>query len=315
MAGSPIYTLTQKSYTLIHEINTLTKKAFYNPICLSIFGGMDKKDLGKGNIYDRLVKSHIKVILNQVMRKHFGFEAKLEKRLTEKIQKSREREVDYAAIFKTPEGYTFILHLELQSENDQNMIHRMAEYHSLMTAKYELPIIHYVVYIGRAKFNMQTELPKPLQFTGFHVFNYQDYDPEIFLQAERPEEVMQAILCNYKNPDKLLEQIIHRMFELSSFKNEKVQYLHELRIYTKLRKLEELFIKKVQTMPITFDENLEEDIYYQKGIKQGIEKGIEKNQAQTVLAMLKEKFPIKTICKIVLVSETFVLDIKQKNKL
>lgn len=273
-----------------------------------------KEEEPKGNIYDQLVKSHINIILNQVLNKHLNRKVKLHQKLTDKMQQSREREMDYAAIFETEDAEKFILHLELQSDNDPKMLDRMAEYHSLMNLKYHLPIIHYVVYLGRAKFNMPTKLPKELQFEGFHVYNYQDYDASHFLKSEHPEEVMQAILSKYKNPDEMLDKIIQRIFKLSQHKNEQVRYFNQLRIYTKLRKLDNLLSQKIETMPITFDENLEEDIYYQKGKVKGKIEGKQEHKEEVIIALLNEGLETDFIAKVVQVPSSLVEKLKlEKN--
>ena len=54
------------------------------------------------------------------------------KSLTAKIQSSIEREVDFIYEVKLEDGSNFLLHLEFQSNNDTNMIFRVAEYHGLL---------------------------------------------------------------------------------------------------------------------------------------------------------------------------------------
>ncbi len=101
------------------------------------------------------------------------------------------------------------------------------------------------------------------------------------------------------------------------------KYVRQLNILSRLRKLQDITIKTINTMPITYD--IQKDELFLKGIEQGLEQGIEQGLEQGMAkGMEKEKVNLiknllalgsLTINQIALVTETteeFVLAIQEE---
>ena len=75
-----------------------------------------------------------------------------------KLNQTQEREVDSVYEITDKSGKRSILHLEFQNTNDDEMPYRMASYHALLLQKYKMPIRQVLVYVGKAKYNMQNRI-------------------------------------------------------------------------------------------------------------------------------------------------------------
>lgn len=130
----------------------------------------------------------------------------------------QEREVDFAAIVDTDEGQRFILHLEFQVKDDPDMLLRVAEYHGIWQRRYDLPIRHYVLFLGKRPPRMVTRLPENMVFAGFEIINLHDIDPATMLASDIPEEVMLAILGKFDPAESLvvIRRTLLRLRELSA---------------------------------------------------------------------------------------------------
>jgi len=106
-----------------------------------------KDSLKERNFYDRIFKENAEHIFIPLIQQELGMKINSYKVLPEKITKTIEREMDFCYLIN--EGAEeFILHLEFQSENDKEMLYRMARYHGLAFAKHKVPIKHVVIYLG-----------------------------------------------------------------------------------------------------------------------------------------------------------------------
>jgi hypothetical protein len=147
--------------------------------------------------FDRILKENIEQMILAVAAKYMGIQIKKINKLKEKLHLT-EREVDFLAKVTNTDGKTFLLHLEFQTKNDPQMLRRMEEYHGFLRGKYDLEIEHFVIYLGKYKPSMKTTLPEHLVFKGFHSINLRDIDPDTMIASDVPEEVLLAILGQYR---------------------------------------------------------------------------------------------------------------------
>jgi hypothetical protein len=202
--------------------------------------------------------------------------------IPEKIQHTLEREPDFVRIVETEGGERFILHLEFQTSNDSSMLKRMAEYHALLQRRFDLPVRPYVLYFGKDKPSMQTQLPKDRIFRGFELLNFQQLPAEDFLASDRPEEVLLAILGEFgtKLPEDMVEQILHRLRELCPTPATLSKYAEQLAVLSGLRSLQKITHQKIKNMAIDFD--LTNNFIYKEGIEKGLEQGLGKGKEETL---------------------------------
>ncbi len=130
-----------------------------------------QQSIQKGNLYDRIFKENAESLFIPLIEQELGIKIITYKPLLEKITKTIEREMDFFYHVVTDVHKEILLHLEFQTQDDKDMIYRMAEYHGLAFSKYKIPIQHIVIYLGKGKPGMKTKLKNEERFEGFDLIN------------------------------------------------------------------------------------------------------------------------------------------------
>jgi len=163
---------------------------------------------------------------------------------------------------------------------------------------------------------MITELHHPDLWFRYNVISLVNVDHELFIHSDQPEEVLIAILCDFKNKsaETIIETILKRLKQLENDELELSRYTRQLEVLSKLRKLQEITIKKIEAMPIIYD--LETDIRFLQGIEKGIEQEVARQQQEDeikIIEMLKSKrLSVKEIANFMKVSTDYVNQLKQQ---
>ena len=290
----------------------------------------NKKDklnlLGAGNDFDRHFRQKAQGLFTPLVEKRLGFKIMYSQALQEKIVKTIEREVDFLYKIKSETGKEMLLHIEFQTEKDYDMIYRMQEYHALIYGKYKLHIKHVVVYLGTNKSKMVTTLPDDGVFTSFELICINEMDPQEFLESDVPEMVTLALLGNCKKEQlsNLFDLTVNKLKLILKQEKLSLDYVDQLTLLLRLRKLDDELIKKLEDMPIIYD--IEKDILYQRGLTKGetkgeakgIAKGIAKGKAEesklqkvkreaerdlSIINLYERQVPIKTIVESLNISQ------------
>jgi hypothetical protein len=264
---------------------------------------MENKKTNKqeGNQYDKIVKENIEGIIPALMNSVLGFKVKESQVIKEKLQQTKEKEADALRIITDPNNQKFILHLEFQVDDYSKMVYRMIDYWGLLKSKYQLPVRQYVIFIGNGQPQMKTVLSEDGNYFQFQLINITQFDYIRFLTSNNPEEIILAILSNFGNekPENALNQIIHRLEETTTEQRTFQKYLRQLRVLSKLRKLDLKFDDMIQNMAKYID--AENDYLYIKG------------QENIVSNLLKKlNFTLEQIADMAGVSVEFVKNVKQK---
>ncbi|MEL7123222.1 MAG: hypothetical protein AAFO07_27485 [Bacteroidota bacterium] len=241
----------------------------------------------RGNVFDRIFKENAEAIFLPLINQVLNLTITSYQPLREKLVKTLEREVDFLYEVVTENQRKFLLHLEFQSNDDKQMIYRIAEYHGLIIRKYQLPVKHVVIYLGSKKPKMRTELSEEQQFESFDLLNIKEIDANDLLSSQIPEVILLALLSKYdsENVEKVIRTILFRLTQVAGSKDDLLRFLKQLTILARLRKLEVLAEKLIFDMPIYYD--VETDGLYLKGLekgkKEGREEGIEQGLEQGAL--------------------------------
>ncbi len=251
----------------------------------------EAKKVYEGNVFDKIFRENAESIFLPLVEERLGIKIKTFVQMKEKRQTTLEREMDFFYEVETEDGYKFILHLEFQTENEDDMLYRNAEYHGIALRKKKMEIKHVVIFLGEGKATMPTRLPENQIYKGFDLININEFDSKTLLDSQIPDVILLAVLGNYpKEQANTIIRLILRQLEINC-KNpvEQSKYFKQLILLSRLRKIENLTTKIVEEMPITFD--LESDILYQKGeIRgeiRGEIKGIEKGRLETAKNLLE----------------------------
>ena len=284
---------------------------------------MAQKDK-EGNKYDKIFKENIDEVILPLLGKFLGIEIKQRKRLPVELQTTTERKADYLAEILDGEGNKFVLHIEYQTENEADMIYRVAEYHAIIRRKFKLPVKHLVLYLGAGRATMPHKLPDSEVFEGFELRSLNELDYEELIQSEVASEVILAILADFKGrePEAVIRLILRQLKQITDNKAALSKYFKQLTMLSRLRKLELKTEENIDKMPITID--IESDGLYLRGKIEGIIEGELKGKAEgkaegerkvkieTAEICLKKKFSIELTSEISKLSIEEVEAIKKR---
>lgn len=212
---------------------------------------MEKKTAKQeGNQYDKIVKENMESIIPALMNSVLGFKVVKAEIIKEKLQQTKEKEADALRIITDPSNQQFILHLEFQVDDYPKMAYRMADYWVLLKSKYSLPVRQFVIFIGQGEPKMKTVLAHDGNYFHFNLINITQFDYLRFLHSDNPEEIILAVLSNFgkEKPENALNQIVQRLSETKTDQTSFQKYLRQLRVLSKLRKLDLKFDDMIQNM-------------------------------------------------------------------
>lgn len=281
------------------------------------------------NQYDKIFRENIESIFMPLVERSLGIVIAGKKVLPVKIVNTNVREMDSLFRIKTTKGQEFILHMEVQTKDDKEMIYRVSEYHALCLKKYKLPIKHIVIYLGKKTSKMKRTLKEDEIFTSFELLSFNEMNPEQLLASEIPEEVLLTILSDFdlNQSEAIIQAILIRLQMVCENKNQLKKITSHLTILSKLRNLETETVRKIKNMTQLFDittsilfkeglaKGMEEGI--ERGMEEGIEKGEDKGDHKRLLIIIANmitKSPLNTeqIADLVEVEELFVIETKEK---
>ncbi|MEM6272144.1 MAG: hypothetical protein AAF998_22090, partial [Bacteroidota bacterium] len=279
------------------------------------------------NQYDSILRENFSKILLPFIQRRFNFEILTEEDLPENLQKTVNRQMDFVKRITTKQQEEFILHVEFQTQNDPKIIFRMNLYHALLLEKYQLPIRSVVLYIGAKQAQMRSELHPEEIMTGFKLVDLPSIDHQEFLNSDIPEEIILAILADHQGDDpvKVMQSIQHRLIAVENDPTEQQKFLQQLRVLSRIRKLEYVFSENAKDMPLTFD--IKEDHFYQKGVAEGKTEGRAEGRVEgkaegkiegkieMIINLLSEGMPIKKIATIADLPIDQIQEIKKQHKL
>ncbi len=99
--------------------------------------------------YDKIFRENMEAVLPGLVKNLLNIHTVSSEEIPDSLQFTKEREPDLLKKVTDTDGNIFILHLEIQTGNEAtNMPFRMAEYLIMLTRKYHLPVLQYVIYIG-----------------------------------------------------------------------------------------------------------------------------------------------------------------------
>ena len=198
-------------------------------------------------------------------------------------QRVEDRRADLVVKLREKGEEPFLLHIEIQNDNDPKMPVRMMRYLTDVLLAYPgLPIHQYLIYIGAEKLTMSD------RFEGFdthHRYGLVDMravDCEYLIKKDTPEALILAILCDFKDrdPQEVVDYIYTRLQELVGDNTKRLReciaMLHILSVNRDLKKE----IKEAEKMLTQID--MTRIPSYQLGMEKGLEEGMEKGRLEGI---------------------------------
>ncbi|RZJ99238.1 MAG: hypothetical protein EOO43_27140 [Flavobacterium sp.] len=210
--------------------------------------------------------------------------------MKDKIQITRQKEVDALRIVTDAEGNTYILHVEFESKNKRKMNFRMGEYRCMLHQIYNHPVKQYVIYIGKARLSIPNGIDLPGLRFEYTLISISDLSYKLFLFSNEPEEQILSVLANFgdDDPTAAIESVLKKLGKSSSGELTDNKYYEQLRVLLQMRNLDEETDKAMESVNTFF--KIERDTLYKWGRKA--------EALEIAREMKKDKFPIETIAKL-----------------
>ncbi len=205
-------------------------------------------------------------------------------------QRVEDRRADLVAkVRESGNGQEFILHIEIQNNNHDQMPWRMLRYLTDIHFAYpDYPVRQYVIYIGKERLTMPAEIRgEQLQYE-YAQMDLSCIDCATFLEQDSPDALVLAILCDFgpREDREVVEQILLRLKgQLGDDPKRLREYLDMLLILSDNRDLKDV-IKEAKQMLTQVD--VEKLPSYELGMEKGMEKGLRKG-AINLLGLLPDE--------------------------
>jgi len=96
----------------------------------------NQKDPKQGNKYDKILKEHLEITLPTVIKDILGLNLSVSEEIPDDIQHTKERKPDALKKVTDIDGNTYVLHLEFQVPNENEMVY----YHKFLVMRSDLSI-------------------------------------------------------------------------------------------------------------------------------------------------------------------------------
>ncbi len=193
--------------------------------------------------FDKIFKEESETLIKAIATKVLGIKHfSNTQHVTASLQKTLERDPDWLRRVCHPNPKDdYIFHGEVHGKDEAIILDRDLVYYGLLWHKYHLPVRQVVVYIGRKKKlqHIKSELKLLNLSFKIEVINMHEIPYDLFIDSSIPEEVMLAILCNYKDKSKeeIVTQILKRVKYLNTSDLNLQKNLVQLEIISSLRNL------------------------------------------------------------------------------
>ena len=257
---------------------------------------------------DITTKETIKTITQDIAKYILEIEVTDIEFVEQELKRIEKREADIVAHCKV-NGVEAILHLEIQNDNDKTMHKRMLRYYNDISLRFErLPIFQYLVYIGKPKLTMKSNIVEDNLKFRYNIIDMHTIDCEKFLKMDTPDALVLAILCDFKDRDEkdVIGYIIQRLQELTKenahLRGKYMVILEELStnrdLQTKMKEVESMLrdmkLEELPSYQIAIERN--KDKWVSQGISEGISQGISMGKQEgiieatlkTAIMMIKE---------------------------
>jgi len=213
--------------------------------------------------------------------------------LDTEFQRIEDRRADLLVKAKQSE-HEFLLHIEVQNNNDPQMLLRMLRYYTDIALKWpNYDIEQYLIYIGKKPVSMVNVIQQPSIQYRYNLINMHEIDCHIFLEQDNPDALILAILCDFKGRKErdVIHYIIGRLKALTK-ENQKEfrEYISMLEILSTNRELSVSIKEEEQMMStLTWKDLPSYEVGYEAGVEDGVKDGIEKIARQMLSSNMDDK--------------------------
>lgn len=264
-----------------------------------------KQTKNQANQYDKIFKENIAAVIPSLMQNVLGITAIFMEELPDDVQHTKERKPDILKKVTDNQGNTFVLQIEFQVADEPEMVYRMAEYYIMLERKYKMSVKQFVIFLGNAVPKMPTQIERERFKFSYLLFSLSAMDYMIFVNSNKPEEIVLGILADFKeeDPENALKQILQRIEETTDTDFSLQRYFNQLRVLAQLRNLDLKLKNAMDSISKYIKE--ERDVLYLRGR--------DKEKEALITNLLKQTdFNFEKIANLANTTVEFVKSVKQK---
>ena len=238
------------------------------------------------------------------------------------------RRADLVARVKDASGKSYILHVEIQNDNQKHMPLRMLRYYSdIALAHVGEKVVQHLLYIGKAPLSMPNQIRDHNLLYHYEILDMRKQNSEHFLNSGNPDAIVLAILCDIREqgPNALVARIIKELRRLHGDKLNKLRdSLKMLEVLAGNRNLQtvvkenvEMYIDVEKLGIYQLVKEKSEAKGVAKGEAKGEAKGMKKGRAeyqQEIVLQLLTKLPPEQVSDLSGISLAKVRSIARKQK-
>jgi len=250
-------------------------------------------DRFQGSKYDKILRENMPLAMPGIMKNVLGLNIMVVHELKDKIQITRQKEVDALRVVTDVEGNTFILHVEFESKNKPKMNFRMAEYRCMLHQIHDYPIRQYVIYLSKTRLTTPYRIDLPGLRFEYTLISISEVPYHLFLSSGEPEEQILTVLANFgdEDPTEVIKEVLVKLRSSSGELTDN-KYYEQLRVILQMRNLEEQTDKAMESVNTFF--KIERDTLYKWGRKAERAKAQEEKK-EMARKMLLAKEPLEKI--------------------
>jgi predicted transposase YdaD len=180
-----------------------------------------------------------------------------------------------------------LIHIELQSTNDELMPVRMADYGLRVYRQKRVFPVQFVLYVGEAPLRMSDRLELPRLSYEYRLVDIRDLDGEQLLASDAIGDNIIAILTRLRDRHEAIRRVLSRIVDLEPPRRPRM--LRLLIVVAGLRRLGTEIEEETKRMPILNDINEHEVLgrEYKRGLRQGEQQGEQRGERQGQLRLLR----------------------------
>ena len=247
---------------------------------------------------DLISKKILKRILVEFSTQLFGLNIVDAEPLDTEQPRIEGKRADLVARIKDIEGKSYILHVEIQNDNQAHFPIRMLRYYTDLALIYPgEDIKQYLLYMGKADLTIPDNIQNPDWHYCYQILDLSKHDSEDFLNSANPDALVLAILCDFKgrDPHALVAEITSKLRRLHGDQLDSLRdSLVMLDILATNRDLQHL-VKENSAMFIEVEKLGIYQLAMERGLERGMERGEQKGLQKAVTALAQRGISLAEI--------------------
>ncbi len=242
---------------------------------------------------DTVSKDLLKRIVVDLARYLFHVEIEALEVLDTEQQRVEDRRADLVVLARAGDE-EFLLHIEIQNDNDRRMPLRMLRYRTdLMLAWPGRSVRQYLVYIGKAALSMGDGVRDWRLDYDYALVDMHAVDCRVLMDQGTPDALVLAVLCDFRGrePRAVVREILTRLQALTHHSPRRFrEYLGMLEILSTNRDLVATIREEEKMLTVSLEELPSYSLGHEAGLSQGLEQGEVNYARNTLVRLLERKF-------------------------